>query len=133
MTHIVADRVVEISTTIGTSPYVLLGLVTGYRTASSVCTNGDTFEYYAEDIDANGALTGAWETGLGTWSTGNILARTTIYASSNLNNAVPWLVGTRRIALAITSDTFNSITSNFATLATSLINTQTLLVTFATA
>ena len=69
----------------------------------------------AEDIDANGALTGAWESGLGTWSTGNVLARTTIYASSNLNSAVPWLAGTRRIALAITADTFNASTSDFAT------------------
>ena len=133
MAHIIADRVVEISTTVGTSPYVLLGLVTGYRTASSVCVNGDTFEYYAEDIDANGALTGAWETGLGTWSTGNIIARTLVYASSNNGNPVAWVAGTRRIALAITAETFNAITSDFASMATSLINTQTLLVTFATA
>lgn len=129
MSHIVEDRVLETSTTIGISPYVLLGAVTGYRAASTVCVDLDTFKYYAEEINSEGALTGSWEIGLGTWGTGNTLARTTIYSSSNNNNLVSWNVGTRRVGLSVVTETFNEITSDFASMATSLINTQTLLVT----
>ena len=103
MALIVADRVQETSTTTGADAYILLGAITGYRTAASVCTNGDTFTYYAEDVDDLGRPTGAWETGLGTWGTGNILTRTTIYASSNAGAAVSWGPGTRKIGLGLVS------------------------------
>lgn len=101
MAIIVADRVLETSTTVGTGAYTLGGAVTGYRAAGAVCANGDTFTYYADDVDAYGRSLGAWETGLGTWGTGGILTRTTIYSSSNANAAVSWAAGTRRIALAL--------------------------------
>jgi len=104
MALIVADRVQETSTTTGTGALTLLGAVTGHRAASAVCANGDTFTYYAEAIDANERPTGAWETGLGTWGTGNILTRTTIYASSNANAAVSWAAGTKRIGLGLVSN-----------------------------
>ena len=104
MAIIVADRVLETSTTVGTGAYTLAGAVTGYRAASTVCANGDTFTYYADDVDAYGRSLGAWETGLGTWGTGGILTRTTIYSSSNANAAVSWAAGTRRIALALVSN-----------------------------
>jgi hypothetical protein len=103
MALIVADRVQETSTTTGTGPLTLLGATTGNRAASAVCANGDTFTYYAEAIDANERPTGAWETGLGTWGTGNILTRTTIYASSNAGAAVSWAAGTKRIGLGLVS------------------------------
>lgn len=99
MAKIVADLVLETSTTLATASYVLLGAVTGFRAFSSVCANNDTAEYYAADVDANGVPSGGWETGLGTWGTGGVLARTTIYASSNAGAAVSWGAGTRRIAL----------------------------------
>jgi len=104
MARIVADRVLESSTTTGTGAYTLAGAVTGYRAASAVCANGDTFTYYAEDVDTFGRVLGGWETGLGTWGTGNILTRTTIYASSNAGAAVSWAAGTRRIALTLVSN-----------------------------
>lgn len=104
MAIIVADRVLETSTTVGTGAYTLVGAVTGYRAASTVCINGDTFTYYADDVDAYGRSLGAWETGLGTWGTGGILTRTTVYSSSNANAAVSWAAGTRRIALALVSN-----------------------------
>jgi hypothetical protein len=103
MALIVADRVQETSTTVGAGALTLLGATTGYRAASTVCANGDTFTYYAEDIDVSGRPLGGWETGLGTWGTGNILTRTTIYASSNANAAVSWAAGTRRIGLGLVS------------------------------
>ena len=117
MALIVADRVHETSTTTGAGAYTLLGAITGYRTASSVCTNGDTFTYYAEDIDDLGRSTGAWETGLGTWGTGNILTRTTIYASTNAGAAVSWGPGTRRIGLGLVANAALGPTSITGTLA----------------
>lgn len=109
MALIVADRVLETSTTGGTAAYTLAGAVIGYRAASTVAANLDTFYYYAEDVDANGIPTGVgWETGLGTWGTGNILTRTTIHSSSNGGAAVSWPTGIRKIALGITATQFAS-------------------------
>ena len=113
MARIVADRVQETSTTTGTGSYTLSGAVVGYRTAASVCANNDTFTYYAEDVDAFGRPQGSWETGLGTWTTGGIIVRTTIYSSSNSNSAVSWAAGTRRIAMGIIA----SDVASFATAA----------------
>jgi hypothetical protein len=103
MALIVADRVLETSTTTGTGAYTLAGAIAGFRAASTVCANGDTFTYYAEDVGTAGNPIGGWETGLGTWGTGGILTRTTIYASSNAGAAVSWVAGTRRIGLAVNS------------------------------
>lgn len=103
MARIVADRVLETSTTTGTGSYTLAGAVLGYRAASAVCANGDTITYYAEATNVNGVANGDWEIGIGTWGTGNILARTTVVASSNSNAAVSWTTGTRRIGLGIIS------------------------------
>lgn len=106
----IADRILETSTTTGTGAITLAGAVTGYRAASVVCANGDTFNYYAEDVDANGVPIGGWETGIGTWGTGNTLTRTKILASSNSNNAVSWAAGTRRVGLALVADSLSRLT-----------------------
>lgn len=112
----IKDRVLETSTTTGTGALTLAGAVTGYRAASAVCANGETFNYYAEDVDASGIPNGGWEIGIGTWGTGNILTRTKILASSNSNAAVSWAAGTRRVALAFVADTLSNlypITKNY--------------------
>lgn len=105
MAKIIADRVLETSTTTGTGAYALAGAVTGYRAAAAVCANGDTFDYYAEAVSDSGVPTGDWETGLGTWGTGGTLTRTTIHASSNAGAAVNWAAGSKRIALSLTAAT----------------------------
>ena len=92
MALITADRVKETSTTEGTGAYALLGAVTGFRAFSAVLANNDTAYYTAED-GTN------WEVGLGTWTTGDNLARTSISASSNSGNAVNWGPGTRNVFL----------------------------------
>ena len=102
------NRVLETSTTTGTGTYTLAGAVTGYRPASAVCANGATAYYYSEDVNANGVPLGGWETGIGTWSTGGTLARTTIHESSNANAAVNWAAGTRRISLSLTAESIAS-------------------------
>lgn len=99
MAQIYADRVLETSTTTGTGTYTLAGAVTGYQTFAAV-GNSNTCTYCAFEVDGNGAPSGGWEVGLGTYtSSGTTLARTTVYASTNGNAAVSWSAGTRRIAL----------------------------------
>lgn len=96
MPHVTADRVRETTTTTGTGSYALAGASQNFRAFSGVCANGDTAHYAAVDISGSG-----WEVGLGTWSTGNTLARTTILASSNGGAAVNWSAGTRDIFITV--------------------------------
>lgn len=116
------DRVLETSTTTGTGSYTLLGAVTGYRAVSAVASNNDTVYYYAEDVGMNGTPLGSWETGLGTYKTGNILERSIIYASSNSNAAVNWSTGTRRIGLSANNALFADIQTKSNLASTSAIN-----------
>lgn len=115
MAKIIADRVLETSTTTGAGALTLLGAVPGFQTfgagASPIMANLDTCDYYAENVDANGVPSGGWETGLGTWRTGNTLTRTTIYASSDANAAVNWSAGTRRIGLTLAASKLASLTT----------------------
>ena len=99
MAHIRRDRVLETSTTTGTGDFTLAGPYTGYRSFSGVCSTGDTVQYYIEAIDGDGAPTGDWETGLGTYSAANTLTRTTIYDSSS-GSAVNFSAGTKRVGMA---------------------------------
>lgn len=78
------DRVKETSTTTGTGTLTLAGAVSGFRSFTSVFSDGDTMFYGI--IDQSGAN---WEVGLGTFTaSGTKLARTTIISSSNANAAV---------------------------------------------
>lgn len=99
MAHVIADRVLETSTTTGTGSLTLAGAATGYRAFSAVCSNADTVYYIAEGVTDAGAQTGEWEVGLGTWATGGTLARTSILASSNGGAAVNFSAGTRQVWL----------------------------------
>lgn len=99
------DRVLEVSQTQGTGDYALAGAVTGFRAFSPAVNVGDTADYYAEEVDGTGVPSGAWETGMGTYAAGNKLQRTTIYASSNGGTPINWGVGTRRVAISLTSQT----------------------------
>src|ERR1700690_2934081 len=83
------DRVKESSTTSGTGSVSLGGALSGFIAFSSVYSNGDTLYYCI--TDQNGAN---WEVGLGTYtSAGNVLARTTAYASSNSGSKVNFTSG----------------------------------------
>ena len=81
MALVVKDRVKETSTTSGTGTLTLAGAASGFQ-AFSVIGNGNT-TYYAVIDGTN------WEVGLGTYTlSGTTLARTTVLASTNSNNAV---------------------------------------------
>jgi hypothetical protein len=82
MALVLANRVQESATANTTVSFTLTGAVAGFQTFAVI---GDTNTTYYSATDGSGN----WEVGLGTYSTtGPTLTRTTIYASSNSNNAV---------------------------------------------
>lgn len=101
MAQRIEDRVLETSTTTGTGNFTLAGAVPGFRTFDSAVSTSDTMPYYIEAIDGGGVPTGDYEVGIGTYSGSNILARTSILASSNSNTAVNFSAGTKRVGLGI--------------------------------
>ena len=88
MALVLADRVYETSTTVGTGTLTLNGALASYQTFSTAIGNGNTCYY---TIAASGGT--AWEVGIGTVGAGT-LARTTILSSSNANAAVVLPAGT---------------------------------------
>ena len=102
------DRVLEVSSTTGTGSYTLGGAVTGYQ-SFAVVGNGNSCYYCAADVDSNGLPSGDWEVGIGTYTTsGTVLSRDSIYASSNAGSAVNWSAGTRRVFLVTPSRYFTA-------------------------
>lgn len=103
MTLVLADRVLETSSTTGTGPLTLAAAITGFRRFADVCSTGDTLYYHATAVDVNGNPSGDWEAGLGTYSSANTLTRTTPAASSNGGAAVNFGAGTKHVALDATA------------------------------
>ena len=93
-----ADRVRETTTVTGTGPATLLGAVTGYQ-SFSVIGNGNTTYYTIADQGGPN-----WEVGLGTWSTGGTLARTTVLSSSNGGSLVNFTTGTKDVFVTYPSE-----------------------------
>jgi hypothetical protein len=78
MALVLKDRVKETSTTAGTGTLTLAGAVAGFQSFAAVGDGNST--YYAIADNA----TGAWEVGIGTYtSSGTTLSRTTVLSSSN--------------------------------------------------
>lgn len=101
MAHISEDRVLETSTSTGTGTLTLAGAVTGYRTFASTMAVNDTCLYAVWGVDANGAPTGEWEGGVGTYSATNTLTRTTVLESSNAGSVVTLSAGTKYVAITL--------------------------------
>lgn len=102
MALIVADRVMETTTTTGTGALALGGAVAGFRDFDSVCANNDICYYAIWAIDANGNPSGDWEAGLGTFTDTDTLTRTTVQASSNAGAAVSFAAGNKYVVLSPT-------------------------------
>lgn len=103
MALVLDDSVVETSTTTGTGDFTLAGAVTGFKAFADVCATGDRVYYLIEAIDGSGDRTGELETGYGTYSGVNTLARTTTQKSSNANAAVNFSAGTKRVMISLTA------------------------------
>lgn len=101
MAHIYADRVKEASITTGTAPFTLAGADPGYVPFSAVMNTLDIC-YYVAVFDTE------WEVGLGTFTSPNILARTTVLASTNGGTWVSFPAGTKTLALTAPADFFAS-------------------------
>ena len=96
MAFVIADRVRETTTTTGTGTITLAGAVTNFETFTANLSNSDT-TYYAIVDNTNGAF----EVGLGTFtSSGTTLARS-VLASSNSNNLVDFGAGTKDVFITI--------------------------------
>ena len=92
MAFVIADRVRETTSSIGTGAVTLGGPYAGFQ-PFSVLGNGNT-TYYAI-IDPT---TGDWEVGIGTYTaSGNTLSRDTVLASSNSGNLVVFGPGTKDV------------------------------------
>lgn len=94
MAHIVKDRIRETTNTIGIGPITLLGAVTNHRSFYEVCNVGDTVYYAIVDQTNNG-----WETGFGTYTSSNVLTRTSVISSSNSGLQVSFSSGTKDVFL----------------------------------
>lgn len=106
MAYVLDDRVLETSTSTGTGAFALAGAVTGYKTFATAELSGgqaiavgDTVPYYIEAVDANGVPTGAYESGIGTYTAAAELTRTTVLKSSNADAAVSFAAGTKYVGL----------------------------------
>ncbi len=99
MPHVLKSRVAEVSTTTGTGAFTLAGALTGHQAFSAVCATSDTTEYVIVAVDGSGVPTGAWEEGIGTYSSANTLTRTTVVSSSNSNAAVNFSAGSKVVLL----------------------------------
>ena len=87
------DRVKETATTTGTGDFTLGGAVsTLFRAFSAIATNNDVVEYVIEHQGAS-----EWESGVGTWTTGGVLKRTVVLASSNAGALVNFSAGTKHV------------------------------------
>jgi hypothetical protein len=92
MALIVKDRVKESSTTTGTADFTLGGAAAGFQTFA-VIGNTNTTYYAAVD-----QATGAWEVGVGTYSTtGPTLTRDTVLESSNSGSKVSFAAGSKDV------------------------------------
>lgn len=97
MANVIKDRVKENSTTTGTGNFTLSGAPLGFRAFSTVCSVGDTFRYAIQSVDTNGAPSGGWEVGIGTYSSANTLTRSTVIDSSNAGSVVDFSSGDKEV------------------------------------
>jgi len=128
MALVLKDRVKETSTTAGTGTVTLDGAVSGFQSFSAVGDGNST--YYAIVDNA----TGAWEVGIGTYtSSGTTLSRTTVLSSSNSGSLVSfaanpkdvfvtypsergvWLDSTGNVLVQYEFNTVNATTANLST------------------
>lgn len=104
MALVLADRVLETTPVAGTGDANLSGAVLGYQ-PFSVIGGGNTTYYTIVAIDDNGAPTGDWEVGIGTYVTsGNKLQRNTVLSSSNGGAKVYFASGTKQVFLDLPSE-----------------------------
>jgi hypothetical protein len=109
MPLVLADRVQELTTTVGTVDFALTGAVNSFQSFNAAIGVGNTCYYAAVHSDAT---LGEWEIGVGTLSASTTLQRTTILSSSNANSPVNFSVGAKSVFVTLPSQ--RAIYSNAA-------------------
>ncbi len=90
MALVLADRVLETTTTTGTGTVTLAGAQTGYQSFAAIGDGNST--YYAI------VGTSQWEVGIGTYTaSGTTLSRTTVLASSSGGSLVDFSAGSKDV------------------------------------
>jgi hypothetical protein len=99
MPIVLKDRVQETTAVVGTGTMTLTGAVLGYQAFSAI-GNGNTTYYAVFDITS-----GAWEVGIGVYSTtGPTLTRATVLSSSNAGALVNFSAGTKQVICTYPSE-----------------------------
>ena len=100
MALVIADRVKETSTSIGTGTIVLAGASSGYQSFAAIGNGNQTYYTIA---DQGGGLN--WEVGIGTYYSGNTsLSRTTILASSSAGAPVSFGSNTKDVFVTLPAE-----------------------------
>lgn len=94
----IANRIQETSSTVGTTTFVLDGVVPKFNSFDSAFNSGDLIYYSIVSI--NGTQN---ESGIGTFTSPNLLARTTVKESSNSNLIVNFGGGLKIVTVSPTS------------------------------
>jgi len=93
MALVLADRVKESTSTVGTGSLTLAGAASGFQSFGTAI--GDTNTTYYAITEVGGA---AWEVGIGTYTaSGTVLSRDTVLASSNSGSLVNFTSGTKDV------------------------------------
>jgi hypothetical protein len=107
MALVLADRVLETTTTTGSGTITLAGAKQGYQTFSLAIGNSNQTYYTI-------AGTTEWEVGIGTYtSSGNTLSRDTVLSSSNSGNKITFSAGTKDVFVTYPSS--KSVVNNVLT------------------
>ena len=95
MSYVIADRVKQKCSVIGTGPVTLGSTIVGFKQFSDVAASGDKFHMMVVNL-----TNGEWESGLGTLNGDGTVSRSVI-ASSNSNNLVSFTAGEKEIFIAL--------------------------------
>ena len=97
MALVLADRVLETTTTTGSGTITLAGAEAGYQSFSAVGNGNQTYYTIAGDVE--------WEVGIGTYTaSGTTLSRDTVLSSSNSGNKVTFSSGTKKVFVTYPSE-----------------------------
>lgn len=92
MAFVLADRVKETTTVVGTGTATLLGATSGFQSFSAIGNANTTYYTIAAQAGSE------WEVGIGTYTaSGTTLSRDTVLASSNSGSLVSFSAGTKDV------------------------------------
>ncbi|NDD52996.1 hypothetical protein EBZ39_03810 [bacterium] len=120
MALVLADRVLETTTTAGSGTITLAGAKPGYQSFGTAIGNGNT-TYYTIALQSGTE----WEVGLGTYtSSGNTLSRDTVLASSASGAKVTFSAGTKDVFVdyPATKAIYSGTSGNISALSGKIIN-----------